>query len=74
MDRLAIIELQRWGFPGVTKYHPGTVQFQTGSLSQVNPFGTGWENRSRMNLPGPIQAQGLSVSISYRFQIDPVSC
>ena len=49
-------------------YHPGTVQFQTGSLSYVNPFGTGQENRSGADLPGPVYMQGLSIPISYQFQ------
>ena len=41
-------ELSQTSFSGIvycswstrTWYHPGTVQFQTGSLSQVNPFDT----------------------------------
>ena len=34
------------------QYHLGTVQFQIWSLSQVNPFDTGYKNRSRADLPG----------------------
>ena len=42
-------------------WHDNTVavQFRTGSLSQVNPFGTGLENQSRADLPGPVETQGL---------------
>ena len=50
---LARVLLNCVGFTPV-QYHPGMVQFQTGSISQVNPFGTRQENQSRTNLPAPI--------------------
>ena len=50
---LARVHLNCVGFTR-SQYHPGTVQFQSGSLSQVYPFGTGQENRSRADLLGPV--------------------
>ena len=40
---LASVNLKCVGFAQM-QYHCGVVQFQAGSLSQVNPFGTGQKN------------------------------
>ena len=36
MDRLAIIELQRWGFPGVTKYVVTVLSQRPGQNPEVD--------------------------------------
>ena len=63
--RLNCVEFTR------AQYHPGTVQFQTGSLLQVNPFATIQENQSGVDQPGHVyKMQCLSIPISHRFQRD----
>ena len=53
-----------------------TAFLSLGPLIQgkVNPFGTRKENRSRVDLPGPVKTQGLSLPIFHWFQTDLVSC